>query len=86
MVRPERLMVMVDGQNTKDMNIFNVTVSEIVYQGETKMIYVILDDGVPMSMRLSTRSGQPQNQIDKGDKIKLVLHKSDTTVVVDGGY
>jgi|TARA_B110000908_G_C10257395_1_gene456551 putative spermidine/putrescine transport system ATP-binding protein len=86
MVRPERLMVMVDGQNTKDMNIFNVTVSEIVYQGETKMIYVILDDGVSMSMRLSTRSGQPQNQIDKGDKIKLVLHKSDTTVVVDGGY
>ena len=86
MIRPERLMVMVDGQNSENMNIFNVTVSEIVYQGETKIIYVILDDGTSISMRLSTRSGQPQNEIDEGDKIKLVLHKSDTTIVEDGGY
>jgi|TARA_B110000240_G_scaffold180525_1_gene211585 putative spermidine/putrescine transport system ATP-binding protein len=86
MIRPERLMVMVDGQNVENANIFNVTVSEIVYQGETKIIYVLLNNGETISMRLSTRSGQPQNDINVGDQIKLVLHKSDTTIVEDGGY
>lgn len=86
MIRPERLMVMVDGQNTANANIFDVTVTQIVYQGETKLIYVLLQNGETISMRLSTRSGQPQNEINKGDKINLVLHESDTTIVEDGGY
>ena len=78
-VRPERLTVLVEGAGS-DVNVLEGTVKEIVYQGESSLIYVALNDGSEISLRqpsTSTVTGIGGT----GAPVRLGLAPADTILV-----
>ena len=79
-VRPERLIV-VDGDEPADANIFGGRVKELVYQGDTMLAAVQLDDGTEVAVRAGTRSGEAIDRVALGDAVRLALKPSDTVLI-----
>ena len=84
MIRPERIHLM-NGQPDKEMNVFSATVSELVYQGESFLLYAILRDGTEVAVRGVNRSGTFATLPRRGDSVQLGLHASDTVIIEDEG-
>jgi putative spermidine/putrescine transport system ATP-binding protein len=80
-VRPEKLRVMQDGA-PDGFNRLEGRVKELVYQGDSSLLYVVLDDGAEVAVR------QPMNSMtttpSAGDLIRLGLAPADTIVVPPG--
>jgi putative spermidine/putrescine transport system ATP-binding protein len=83
-LRPERLVI-TDRSAGKTMNLFAATVKELVYQGDTSLMYASLADGSEVSVRAGMRTGAPIENIAIGDKITLGLHPDDTVVIDEAG-
>jgi putative spermidine/putrescine transport system ATP-binding protein len=83
-VRPERLAPII-GEVPADTNLFTGNVSEIVYQGDTALIYVRLKDKTELVLRSGTRSDEILHKISIGDALKVGLHRDDTVVIPDEG-
>jgi putative spermidine/putrescine transport system ATP-binding protein len=77
-MRPEKLRL-VNGEEN-GLNVFDGTVREIVYQGESSLHYVDLPDGVEIAIRQPATS-QGQAFPAKGDEIRLGLPIGDTILV-----
>lgn len=80
-IRPERLMVdpqAVDADNTL---VFEGTVKESVYQGETSLLLVVLGDGTEVSVRSSTGSSMTNRNVAPGTQVKLAIQRRDSIVV-----
>lgn len=84
MIRPERLVIAEATATMSDMNLFSGKVKELVYQGDTSLMYVVLTDGTEVAVRAGTRRGEAIEQVLVGDDICLGLHPDDT-VVIGGG-
>jgi putative spermidine/putrescine transport system ATP-binding protein len=85
MIRPERL-TFVNGQAGTDENVFDGTVRELVYQGDSTLSYVELSDGTTVALRANTRAGGDIGAISEGAQVKLGLHVADTVLIpAEGG-
>lgn len=82
-IRPERLRVM-PGDPLPDYNMFTGSVQEIVYQGDTSLMYVEFFDGTSVAVRGVIRSGEDIGQHATGSRICLGLHKDDTILINPG--
>ena len=81
-LRPERLVV-TNKAASKDMNMFAATVRDLVYQGDTSLMYATLSDGQEVAVRAGTRTGAAIENVSEGDTIMLGLHRNDTVVIRD---
>lgn len=82
MIRPERLHLAGPDQ-VQDANLFRATTSEVVYQGDSYLMYAQLPDGVEISIRGAIRSGVVSDLPSVGDPVTLALDPADT-VLIDG--
>ena len=82
MMRPER-MRLVRGDAPGDMNTFGATVSELVYQGDSYLLYARATDGSEIGLRGAVRDGTVSGLPRIGDAIVLGLAPCDT-ILIDG--
>ena len=83
MIRPERVRL-VDGAS-EGMNVLSAKVTELVYQGESYLLYARLNDGAEIAVRGAIREGTFANLPRAGDAVKLGLHRADTVVIAGEG-
>jgi putative spermidine/putrescine transport system ATP-binding protein len=80
-VRPEKLSTLVPGEgDANGLNLFDGTVREVVYQGESSLIYVALKDGGELAARRPARSDDAVS-IDPGRPIRLGIAPADMVIV-----
>lgn len=82
LIRPERVQI-VDGTPPEAMNTFAATVADVVYQGETFLIYAALANGTQVTVRGMTRRDTISAIPDKGQPITLGLDFQDTVLIPD---
>jgi putative spermidine/putrescine transport system ATP-binding protein len=82
MLRPERVRLAT--KTTKTVNEFQATASELVYQGDSYLMYATMPDGTEISLRGAIRQGTVAALPKIGDHVTLALEPSDT-VLIDGG-
>ena len=79
-VRPEKMEF-----HSADMgdayNLFDGTVRQIVYQGETVLAQIVLEDGQTISMRRTTQRELMARLPKAGSRITLALHPEDSVIV-----
>jgi putative spermidine/putrescine transport system ATP-binding protein len=83
LLRPEKLEILTNGQG-ENFNCFTGRVKDLVYQGESFLLYVELDDGAEVTLRSPTRREVLNAVPPPGSPITLGLHPEDTIVVGDG--
>ena len=81
MLRPERVRLAT--KTTKTVNEFQATASELVYQGDSYLMYATMPDGTEISLRGAIRQGTVAALPKIGDHVTLALEPCDT-VLVDG--
>lgn len=81
-IRPERLFV-VDGEdsNPDQTVVFESTVRESVFQGETAFALVAIDDETELSVRFGTGSTTRVDFLKNGDQVSIGLHRDDVIVI-----
>jgi len=84
LLRPEKLDIVTD-EAAEGYNCFTGTVQEMVYQGESFLLYVHLDDGADVSLRSPTRREVLDSVPPKGGTITLGLHRDDTIIIAEEG-
>jgi putative spermidine/putrescine transport system ATP-binding protein len=82
MIRPERLRLAADAVNLA-ANTFGATVSELVYQGDSFLLYARLPDGSEISLRGAVRDGTVSRLPKIGDFVTLALDPADTVIIAD---
>lgn len=80
MIRPERVRLLTDTE-AGDLNRFDATVSEVVYQGDSFLLYAQLSDGGEISVRGAVRGGTVAGLPEIGDRVVLGLEAADTVVI-----
>lgn len=85
-VRPERLFF-VDPSQGGDANtlVLKGTLRESVFQGESEMALVAVDDTTELSVRFGTGSGSQPDLGAVGDPVAIGLKRADVIVVPGGG-
>lgn len=83
MIRPERLRL-AGTDSAGSANIFQATASEVVYQGDSYLMYARLPDGAEITLRGAIRDGTVSGLPAVGDPVTLSLDAADT-VLIDGG-
>jgi len=81
-MRPERLFVVADPPGDQ-VNVFEGRVREKVYQGDSFILHVALDDGVEVTVRTPVRTDRISAGFGEGSAIKLGMHAGDAVVVPD---
>jgi len=79
-VRPEKLAVLPAADPGHGLNLFEGTVREVVYQGESSLVYVSLAGGLELSVRRPTR-GTDAVPIEPGAPIRMGLAPADVVIV-----
>ena len=79
-VRPEKLDLILEG-DAAGMNAVEGTVKELVYQGESFLLYVTLESGAEIVMSQPTRREVLDAIPAAGGAIRLGIHPHDTIVV-----
>lgn len=82
MIRPERIRLLREGSG-EGLNLFAATVSEVVYQGDSFLLYARTDDGSEIAMRGAIREGTVSALPAIGERVRLSLDPADT-VLIDG--
>ena len=78
-VRPEKLTVLGDGDGA-GLNTFDGTVKEVVYQGESSLVYVTLAGGGEIALRRAARQSDAALG-EVGAQIRLGLAPADAVIV-----
>ena len=79
-VRPEKLLFLRTGDAADGLNVFDGTVKEVVYQGESSLVYVTLASGATLGVRRPARSSDAA-PLDPGAPIRLGLAPADAVIV-----
>ena len=82
MLRPERVHLM-DGPREGDTNLFDARVTDLVYQGESYLLYAALEDGTEVAVRGAIRAGTYGNLPKPGETVNLALDAADTVIIAD---
>ncbi len=80
MLRPERVRLL-DGKPEAGTNVFDAKVSELVYQGESFLLYAALTDGTELAVRGAIRSDTFAGLPRPGEMVKLGLGSADTVII-----
>lgn len=78
-VRPEKL-VLLSGP-PEGLNVISGRVSDVVYQGDSVRIHVVLADGSTLVVRQPSRQDIMDSLPGIGDPIQLGMHPKDTIIV-----
>ena len=83
MLRPERLRMVRPGQVVRDekINVFSGLAQSVVFQGESLLFEVRLDQGDVVLVRQSNRSGEAADRPGAGERVDLVLDRPDARLV-----
>jgi putative spermidine/putrescine transport system ATP-binding protein len=83
MLRPERLDIVRHGQVARDerTNVLSGVVRGAVFQGESLLMEVTLDQGDAVQVRQANRAGRAANIPSPGEAVDLVLNQLDTRIV-----
>jgi len=81
LVRPERVRI-VTGEES-DMNILEATVNNVVYQGDTYLLYATLLDGSMLSVRGMVLGATIDSLPEPGTQVRLGVHRDDTLLIAD---
>ncbi len=84
MLRPERLKVLSE-DDPADYNVFPGIVDEVVFQGESFVTYVTLDDGTAVTVRGVSQRESRSFLLMKGKEVTLGLHREETTLIPNTG-
>jgi putative spermidine/putrescine transport system ATP-binding protein len=82
-LRPEKLRILAPGEDAAGLNLLRGKVAELVYQGESTLIYVDLDAGTRIAARQAS-SAAATALPGIGGAITLGLAPADTILVSDG--
>ncbi|MCY4291758.1 MAG: ABC transporter ATP-binding protein [Roseovarius sp.] len=82
MMRPERIRIL-EGPVAERVNEFPAIVSDLVYQGESYLLYARLGDGTELAVRGATRSDAFSRLPKPGEKVRLGLDYADTLIFSD---
>jgi len=82
LLRPERLQVLDDDPDPA-MNRFAGTVSNLVYQGDSYLLYTQLTDSVEIALRGMTRRDTLDTLPKVGDPVTIGVHADDTLLIAD---
>jgi len=82
-VRPEKLSVLDSNGDGSLLNVFEGTVREIIYQGDSFVCYVSLAQGGELAVRNYARSDLLAKIPPPGQPIRLGLGRDDTTIVAE---
>ena len=82
LLRPERLVVLNDDPDPA-MNRFAGTVTNLVYQGDSYLLYAQLTDSVEIALRGMTRRDTLDTLPQVGDPVTIGLHADDTLLIAD---
>jgi len=80
MLRPERLVLLKPGKKA-DYNIFHGIVKDVVYQGESFLLYVTLMDGANVAVRSVSQRGLLAAVPEVGAQVTLGLHPDETVLI-----
>jgi len=80
MLRPERVRLL-EGKPEAGTNVFDAKVSELVYQGESFLLYAALTDGTELAVRGAIRSDTFAGLPRPGEMVKLGLGSADTVII-----
>ena len=79
MLRPENLML-ADAAPDPACNLLSGVVADTVFQGESSRLFVRLDDGLEVSLRLGPTQIR-ESGIATGQQVTLALHVEDTVLI-----
>jgi len=82
MLRPERL-ILLSSNNDNTYNTFQGKVKDIVYQGESFLLYVTLIDGTDVAVRSVSQKDLIAAVPEVGSQIVLGLHPDETVLIPD---
>ncbi len=82
MLRPERVRIC-SGKDAENMNTFQATVSEVVYQGDSFLLYSQLQNGSEIAVRGAIRQGTITELPAVGDSVLLGLDPGDTVLITE---
>ncbi len=87
MLRPERLIILnpETGSSSASYNCFKGRVDEIVYQGESFITWVTLNDGTKITVRSISQQQTLSAVPDRGCEIMLGLHPDETVLIASDG-
>jgi len=83
MLRPERLVLLKPGEEA-DYNTFQGVVKDVVYQGESFLLYVTLMDGADVAVRSVSQRGLLAAVPEVGAQVTLGLHPDETVLIPEG--
>jgi putative spermidine/putrescine transport system ATP-binding protein len=83
MLRPERIRL-INGHIDEAANRFEATVADVVYQGDSYLMYATLEDGTEISLRGIVRGDAIAALPAAGSRVALRLDACDTVLVADG--
>jgi putative spermidine/putrescine transport system ATP-binding protein len=81
-LRPERLFI-ADDAPPPGANVFEGSVREHIYQGDSIVLHVALDDGANLTVRTAVRGDDSPRRFAPGDRLRLALDPRDAVVVPD---
>ena len=80
LLRPERLSILT-GDPDPQMNVFKGRVTELVFQGESFLMYAKLGDGAELTVRGAANRDMMERVPPVGGEVALGLHRDDTVLV-----
>ena len=80
MIRPERMQIINEPQSTST-NTLKGKVDDLVYQGDSMLVYVRVNDQAVLNVRLSTKQHDSGHLLSIGDPVTLGLDIEDTVLI-----
>lgn len=80
LLRPERVRIVTQTDDPQ-INTLQATVKDVVYQGDSFLLYADLPDGVEVSLRGVVRGNTVAALPAEGDAITLGVHADDTVII-----
>lgn len=83
MVRPEKLCLMTGAETGRDaaFNCFEATVTDIVYEGESAILHLDAAGLARLRMRMMMNAGSGGRLPERGERVRVGIHESDSVVV-----
>jgi putative spermidine/putrescine transport system ATP-binding protein len=82
LLRPERLHILA-GKAPAGLNVFAATVRDVVYQGDSFLMYAVMAGGQEIAVRGLTRSARLSTVPAPGARVKLGLDPDETALIPD---
>ncbi|MEM7671649.1 MAG: ABC transporter ATP-binding protein [Pseudomonadota bacterium] len=80
LIRPEQITIH-DGDPGPDVNVLDATVAEIVFQGDSFLMYAKLADGTAVALRGSSHRDVTARIPEIGEAVALGLHRNDAVLI-----